>query len=200
MEQYYMQASLILVILACAPFFARFERRKNKAEEIVLIAVLAATAAVSRIPFAGLPSVQPVSFLIMVTAYIFGAHIGFMTGAVAAIVSNMFFGQGPWTIWQMLAWGLVGLVSGALRGTPFMRNRILRVFTGFILGFVFGIIMDFWMILRMGANLGMFVFYFRLSFAFNLAHALSNIFFIIIFFKQLTRILERIKNKYGLLE
>ena len=197
-----MQASLILVLLACAPFFARFELKKNKAEEIVLIAVLAAAAAVSRLPFAGLPSVQPVSFLIMVTAYVFGAQTGFMVGAVAAIVSNIFFGQGPWTIWQMLAWGFVGLTAGALRKTPFMRNFILRIVTGFILGFLFGIIMDVWMILNMGdsLNLSLFIFYFQLSFAFNLAHALSNIFFTVIFFRRLAKILERIKNKYGLCE
>jgi len=197
-----MQASLVLVILACAPFFARFELKKNKAEEIVLIAVLAAAAAVSRIPFAGLPNVQPVSFLVMVAAYVFGAQTGFMVGAVAAIVSNIFLGQGPWTVWQMLAWGSVGLIAGALRKTPFMRNFFLRVCTGFITGFLFGVIMDIWMILRMGGALSFsaFMFYFQLSFTFNLTHALSNIFFIIIFFARLAKILERIKNKYGLLE
>jgi energy-coupling factor transport system substrate-specific component len=197
-----MQTSFIFAILACLPFFIRFKRKKNKAEEIVIIAVLAASAAVSRIPFAGLPNVQPVSFLVMAAAYTFGAETGFMTGAVAAIVSNIFFGQGPWTIWQMLAWGLVGLISGLLRKTPFMQNSVLRILTGFILGFIFGIIMDIWIVLSMGENLNIsaFLLYFSGSFAFNLIHALSNIFFIIIFFKQFTKILERIKNKYGLLE
>lgn len=197
-----MQASLIFAVLACAPFFVRFELKKNKAEEIVLIAILAATAAISRIPFAGLPNIQPVSFLIMVTAYIFGAEIGFMTGAVAAVVSNIFFGQGPWTLWQMLAWGFIGLISGALKKTPFMRNGILRIFTGFILAFIFGMIMDVWIILSVGesVNVSTFLYYFGGSFAFNLMHAFSNVFFIIVFFKHLTKILERIKNKYGILE
>jgi energy-coupling factor transport system substrate-specific component len=102
----------------------------------------------------------------------------------------------------MLAWGFVGLVAGALRKTPFMRVAVLRVFTGFIMGFLFGMVMDVWMILRMGGGLTLsaFIFYYQLSFAFNLSHALSNIFFIIIFFRQFSKILERIKNKYGLLE
>ena len=197
-----MPISLAFAALICISFFVRFERKKNKAEEIVLIAVLAAAAAVSRIPFAGLPSVQPVSFLIMVTAFVFGVHVGFMTGSVAAIVSNIFFGQGPWTIWQMIAWGFVGLAAGMLRKTPFMRNGVLRIFTGFIFGFIFGIIMDIWMILSMGDgfSFSMIMLYFRVGFIFNLAHALSNVFFIVIFFTHLTRILERVKKKYGLLE
>ena len=197
-----MPISLGFAALICISFFMRFERKKNKAEEIVLIAVLAAAAAVSRIPFAGLPSVQPVSFLIMVTAFVFGVHIGFMTGSVAAIVSNIFFGQGPWTVWQMIAWGFVGFATGVLRKTPLMRNGVLRILTGFILGFIFGIIMDIWMVLSMGGgfSFSMMMLYFRVGFIFNLAHALSNVFFIVIFFTHLTRILERVKKKYGLLE
>lgn len=200
-KKYYMQLSVILMILSCAPFFARFEIKDNKAEEIVLIAIMAAAASVSRIPFAALPSVQPVSFLIMVTAYVFGAETGFMTGAIAAIVSNIFLGQGAWTPWQMFSWGIIGFISGILRKTPFMKNRVLRIFLGFAFGFIFGIIMDSWAILSMGENFSFaaLILYSQSAFVLNLMHALSNVFFLAVFFTPLVKILERIKKKYGLL-
>jgi len=202
LNRYYYQTSIFLIALACVPFFARFEFKKNKAEEIVLIAIMAAAAAVSRVPFAALPGVQPVSFLIMVTAYVFGAETGFMTGAVAALVSNIFLGHGPWTPWQIFSWGLIGVVSGALRRTPLMKNGALRALLGFAFGFLFGLIMDFWHVLNFGENISFKVVfaYFRLALPFNLAHALSNAFFILVFFGALVKILERIKKKYGLLE
>ena len=203
--KYYMQLSVIIMILSCVPFFARFEAKDNKAEEIVLIAIMAATASVARIPFTAVPSVQPVTFLIMAAAYVFGAETGFMTGAVAAIVSNIFLGQGAWTPWQMFTWGLVGLISGSLRKTPFMKNQWLRMLTGFVFGFMFGIIMDSWTVLSMLSTEGNFsfellIFYSQTAFLFNLIHALSNVFFLAVFFKPLVKILERIKKKYGLLE
>jgi energy-coupling factor transport system substrate-specific component len=201
MNNYYYQISLIFVALSCVPFFIRFELKKQKAEKIVLIAIMAAAASLSRLPFAGLPGVQPVTFLVMVTAFVFGAETGFMTGAVAAIVSNIFLGHGPWTPWQILSWGFVGLASGILRKTPLMKNGVMRIITGLAFGFIFGMIMDFWFVLNIGGfTLDLLLFAFQMGFLFNLAHALSNAFFILIFFMPLVKILERIKNKYGLLD
>ena len=201
MREYYSQMSVLVIVLSCIPFFARFEYKNNRAEEIVLVAVMAAVASLSRIPFAALPGgVQPVSFIIMVTAFVFGAETGFMTGAVAALVSNVFLGHGPWTPWQIFSWGIIGFASGMLRRTPFMKNWALRLFTGFAFGFVFGVIMDIWTVLNLGENLSFATWfaYFQMAFIFNLAHALSNVFFLALFFAPLVKILERIKRKYGL--
>ena len=142
------------------------------------------------------------SFIIMVTAYVFGAETGFMTGAVAAIVSNLFLGHGPWTPWQIFSWGMVGFITGIIRKTPFMKNGVLRMITGFIFGFMFGMIMDFWTVLNIGENLSFQIWfgYFQAAFIFNLAHALSNVFFLLLFFVPFVKILERIKKKYGLTE
>lgn len=76
------------------PFYIRFEKRAFVSREIVMVAVLAAIAAVSRVPFSIIPSVQPTSFVIIVSAVVFGSEAGFMIGATAAIVSNIFLGQG----------------------------------------------------------------------------------------------------------
>lgn len=108
-DRHYLLLSLVLLCAALLPLFLRLERRKLEPRELVLLAVLAALAAVSRIPFAALPSVKPVSAIVILSAYVFGAEAGFLIGAVAALVSNLYFGQGPWTPWQMFAWGWSGL-------------------------------------------------------------------------------------------
>lgn len=139
-----MVSSLFLLAVIMLPFYIRFERKAFVSREIVLVAVLAAIAAVSRVPFSILPSVQPTSFVIIVSAIVFGSETGFMIGATAAIVSNIFLGQGPWTPWQMFSWGMIGFIAGLLRNTFFMKKLWGRLLYGLIVGFLFGWIMNFW--------------------------------------------------------
>ena len=82
-------------------------------KEIVLVATLAAVAAAGRVLFAGVPGVQPVTVVTVAAGAALGARAGFATGAIAALASNFFLGQGPWTPWQMLAWGMCGLAGAA---------------------------------------------------------------------------------------
>ena len=117
------------------PFYIRFERKAFVSREIVLVAVLAAIAAVSRVPFSILPSVQPTSFVIIVSAIVFGSETGFMIGATAAIVSNIFLGQGPWTPWQMFSWGMIGFIAGLLRNTFLMKKLWGRLLYGLFVDF-----------------------------------------------------------------
>ncbi len=119
-----MLSSLFLLAVIMLPFYIRFERKAFVSREIVLVAVLAAIAAVSRVPFSILPSVQPTSFVIIVSAIVFGSETGFMIGATAAIVSNIFLGQGPWTPWQMFSWGMIGFIAGLLRNTFFYEKAM----------------------------------------------------------------------------
>lgn len=92
----------LLLLAALGIFFASFEGNKVSSREVGVIAVLAALAAVSRVPFAPIAGLQPTTFLVMVSGYVFGARSGFMVGAIAALASNFFMGQGPWTPFQML--------------------------------------------------------------------------------------------------
>ncbi|MGO0732090.1 ECF transporter S component [Bacillus shihchuchen] len=144
MDGYYMLSSLFLLVVIMLPFYIRFERKAFVSREIVLVAVLAAIAAVSRVPFSILPSVQPTSFVIIVSAIVFGSETGFMIGATAAIVSNIFLGQGPWTPWQMFSWGMIGFIAGLLRNTFLMKKLWGRLLYGLFVGFLFGWIMNFW--------------------------------------------------------
>ncbi|MDP4163673.1 MAG: ECF transporter S component [Bacillota bacterium] len=201
----YVEISAGILLLSIVFLLVRFESRKVEARELVLLAVLAAIAVVGRIAFASLPSVKPTTFVIMMSGLVFGAESGFIIGAVAALASNMIFGQGPWTPWQMIAWGLVGYTAGLLRNTAMMRNIWGKIVFGLLWGFLFGWIMNIWGFLALVQTGGTwsihaFVTYFAGSALFDLMHALSNVFFLLVFGKNWLKILTRFKRKYGLLE
>lgn len=184
------------------PFYVRFEKKAFVSREIVLVAVLAAIAAISRVPFSIIPSVQPTSFVIIVSAIVFGSETGFLIGATAALVSNIFLGQGPWTPWQMICWGMMGFSAGLLRHTWMMKTLWGRALFGFIAGFAFNWIMNLWFLIGFLKELtwDTFIKAYITSFYFDLAHALSNVFFLLVFSTSWIKILARFKKKYGILE
>lgn len=200
-EEHYMLASVLFLILTFVPFMIRFERKKISARGLVILAVLAAIAAVSRVPFAPLPSVQPTTFVIIIAGIVFGAESGFVVGALAAIVSNLFLGQGPWTPWQMYAWGMIGLVAGLLRNMWWMKSTSGRLIFGSLAGIIFGWIMNLWIVLGVIQTISWqeVLTIYTASFAFDLAHAISNVFFLLVFANSWIKILTRFKRKYGIL-
>lgn len=201
-DKQYLLISLLIMATTVVPFFLRFEFRQVDGRELVLLAMLAAIAAVGRVPFAALPSVQPTTFVIIVSALVLGAESGFIIGAAAAIVSNIFLGQGPWTPWQMYAWGMTGLVAGSLRDTWWMQKVWGQCLFGFAVGWLFGWFMNLWFLLGFVGDLTKeaFISAYVASIYFDLAHALSNVFFLALFSHQWTKILRRFQRKYGLLE
>ena len=204
-EDYYLYLSLGVALTAILLLVTRFERRQIEARELVLLAVLAAIAAVSRVPFASIPSVQPTTFVIMMAGLVFGAGSGFIIGAVAALASNMILGQGPWTPWQMVAWGLVGFSAGLLRKRKIMQVTWGRILFGIAWGFLFGAIMNLWGLLaftQSGSELdtNILLSYFAGSALFDIMHSVSNVIFLLVFGGVWIKILTRFKRKYGLLE
>ena len=121
---------------------AWLETGPSASKEIALVATLAAVAAAGRVLFVAIPGVQPVTVITVAAGAALGARAGFATGAVAALASNFFLGQGPWTPWQMLAWGGCGAV-GAL-AAPLLRRRIPFALVCCLLGFAFSGLMDLW--------------------------------------------------------
>ena len=114
----------------------------GSAKELTLIATLAAAAAAGRVLFAAVPGVQPVTVIVVVAGAALGLRAGIAVGATAALVSNFFLGQGPWTPWQMLAWGACG-AAGAL-AAPLIRGRLSLAIFCCLLGFGFSAFMDVW--------------------------------------------------------
>src|SRR5688500_164645 len=110
----WLAASLLVLGLALVAGFAWYERAHPTARVLALVAALAALAAIGRIAFAPIPNVKPTTDIVLLAGYVLGGAPGFAVGAVAALASNLFFGQGPWTPWQMAAWGLVGVGGAAL--------------------------------------------------------------------------------------
>ncbi|WP_376774358.1 ECF transporter S component [Paenibacillus eucommiae] len=200
MSEHYLLISVVLIGAAMIPFYIRLERRPANTRELVLIASLAALAAASRVPFASLPSVQPTSFVIIVSAIVFGSEAGFLIGATAALVSNMFFGQGPWTPWQMFGWGMMGFTAGLLQRTFVMQRKWGRVVFGIVWGFIFGWIMNLTYVLGYLSEISWTTILatYAASFYFDLAHALCNAVFLLLFGAAWIRILRRYQVKYGL--
>ena len=182
-ERYFLAFSIAFLILSMFPIYLKFELKALVSREIVFIATLAAIAAISRVPFAPIPSVQPTTFVIMMSAIILGKESGFLIGATAALVSNMFLGQGPWTPWQMFSWGMIGYTAGILRHTFIMKHMSGRLIFGFIWGFLFGWIMNLWFLIGFVRDFSWSAILttYLASFYFDLFHALSNVFFIYFF-------------------
>jgi energy-coupling factor transport system substrate-specific component len=201
----YILPSFGLVVLAIVIILIRFEKRKLEARELVLLAVIAAIAAIGRVPFASIPSVQPTTFIIMMSGFVFGAESGFIIGAVAALASNMILGQGPWTPWQMVAWGLVGMTAGILGKHRYLATMWGRILFGIVWGFLFGWIMNLWSLLafsQAGTELTLktVLLYMTSSAVHDFMHSIANVIFILLFSEFWIKILSRFKKKYGLLE
>jgi len=184
--------TLILVGVLAAGLLI-YDKKRLSTHEIALIATLGAFAGVSRIPFAALPNIQPTTFLVIVSGIVLGPLPGFMVGAIAAIVSNSFLGHGPFTIWQMIAWGLAGGVSGVIYHNKKTPPRLLLAVYCFAWGFLFDYIMNAWHYLNFvfPHTVTTFLAVYSASFFHDLAHATSNAAFSIVFGKDLFVILKR---------
>ncbi len=110
---YYIIITLIL-IYALMIFFVYFEHREHKERELVMISIMCAIAVASRAAFIWVPHFKPMAAVIMICGIGLGAQSGFLVGTLAAFLSNLIFGQGPWTPWQMVAFGIAGLIMGLL--------------------------------------------------------------------------------------
>ncbi|WP_456272911.1 ECF transporter S component [Bacillus sp. AK031] len=201
-QQHYLALSLLIMAASFLPFMISFSARQVMSRELVVIAILASIAAVSRVPFASLPSIQPTTFVIIMAAMVLGPQSGFVVGTLAAIVSNLFLGHGPWTPWQMYAWGMIGLAAGLLGNTRFMQNKIGRCIFGFIAGIAFGWIMNLWFVVGViqDFNWPAIFLYYSTSFYFDLAHAVCNVIFLWVFSAGWMKIIGRFKVKYGLFQ
>ncbi|MCL2881698.1 MAG: ECF transporter S component [Coriobacteriia bacterium] len=200
--RHYYVVSLILVALALGLFALDFERRRPRTRELVLVAVLVALAVASRAAFFMVPQVKPVMAVVIVAGIALGARNGFTIGALTALASNFIFGQGPWTPWQMLAFGLVGCLAGALFAKNRLpRNRWLVAAVGGVATFVlYGLIVDTSSALLFTQNLNWQTAWpiYVAGVPFNAIFAASTAVFLALFGPMLEGALTRVRKKYGL--
>lgn len=192
--------SFLLALLACLPFYLSFERRKNQTAELVLIAVMIALAVLGRVIFAPLPGISPVTAVAALTALSFGPASGFLVGSLSAVVSNVLFGQGPWTPFQMMAWGLTGYAAGILGKHNLLGGRFQLAVFGFCSGIAFSLIMDVWTVLALGEGFqgSRYLAILATAAPFTLIYGISNAAFLVLLRQPVGRRLERIRKKYGL--
>ncbi|ATW27582.1 ECF transporter S component [Candidatus Formimonas warabiya] len=189
--------SVIIVGLALFTFFRRFEHQDISAKEVVLTAALASLAAIARVPFAVIMSLQPTTFLVMISGYVFGPQTGFMVGALAALVSNFFLGQGPWTPWQMFCWGMCGVGAALLGSHAKGYQPVAFAILGGASGYLFGWVMNIWHWVSFiyPLNWETFLATYALSFPFDTVHAAGNVAFSLVFGRSFYQILLRFKKK-----
>lgn len=139
--------TLVVVLGALAVFVAGYERSRPGLRQIMPTVVLAALAAAGRIIFAPIPDFKPVSAICILAGATLGRRNGFMVGALAALSSNFFFGQGPWTPWQMYAWGLIGYLAGVLEQAGLMGRRWVVLGLGFLSAMLYGLLLNGWYVI-----------------------------------------------------
>ncbi len=202
-DRKYYFISLLILAYSMIPFFMVFEGKKPRAREIIIIAVLIAIAVIGRAAFFMVPQFKPVIAIVIIAGACLGSQAGFMTGAMTAFVSNFFFGQGPWTPWQMFALGLIGLLSGYFieKGLLKERRNSLMVFGALATVFIYGGLVDLWTIFGMGTGEGLLqwaISVYTLALPFNLINAAATVIFLYFLAKPMIEKIDRIKIKYGL--
>ena len=202
-KKYYF-ISLLIILETMIPFGFAFENRKPKARELVIISALCAIGVAGRTAFFMLPQFKPVAAIVIISGVAFGGETGFLVGAITAFVSNFFFGQGPWTPWQMFSFGIIGFLAGIMFQKGILRKTKtdMCVF-GFVATFViYGGIMNpasviMW---QSNININMVLSSYVMGMPFDFIHAVSTVFFLFFAAEPMLEKLERIKIKYGLIE
>jgi energy-coupling factor transport system substrate-specific component len=192
-------ASFVLLGAALAVGFGWYERTHPSARVLALVATLAALAALGRIAFAPLPNVKPTTDIVLISGYVLGGAPGFAVGAVAALASNLFFGQGPWTPWQMAAWGGVGLAGAGLArvaGRELTRIPLATACAVASLGFGAVMNLHLWVTYSGDHTAAKLAAVFATSLPFDVAHATGSALFCLAFGPALVHALSRYRRRF----
>nr|WP_312577121.1 energy-coupling factor transporter ATPase [Sedimentibacter sp.] len=203
-DRKYYFISLLIIIETMIPFAMIFEGRNPQARELLILAVLCAIGVAGRAAFFMLPQFKPVAAMIIISGVAFGGESGFLVGTTTMFISNMLFGQGPWTPWQMFAMGIIGFLAGVLfRKGLLRRDSIsLAVFGGISVFLVYGGIMNPASIIIFQSNITwpMIVASWIMGVPFDLIHAGATAFFLLLIGEPMLEKLDRVKTKYGLVK
>ena len=202
-QNYYLLS--VLVMLECMlPFFMVFEGRKPQARELVVIAVLCALGVAGRAAFFMLPQFKPVMALTIIAGVAFGGETGFLVGAMTMLASNFLFSQGPWTPFQMFSMGIIGFLAGVLFRKGWLRRSrgALCVYGAIAAVVIYGGIMNPASALMYSQEVRwkVLVTYYITGFPMDCVHAAATVLFLLVLAEPMLEKLDRIKEKYGLVE
>ena len=198
-DRQYTFISLFIAIVSCVAAILSFESKKHTGAKIVLIAVMVALSVASRFLFAPVPFFKPVTAIVIVAAIYLGQEAGFMVGAFSALLSNFYFGQGPWTPFQMVIWGLIGFLAGFF--CEFLKKKkLLLSLYGVLAGICYSFLMDTWSVMWLDGTFSASrsIASIVIAFPVTLVYIISNVVFLLVLAQPLGKKLERIRVKYGL--
>jgi energy-coupling factor transport system substrate-specific component len=189
--------ALVAMVLVVVSVFVSFEEGRATAHEVAVVAMLSAASIGLRVAFAALPSVQPSTFIILAAGVVYGPRSGFMVGALTALVSNLFLGQGLWTPFQMFGWGMAGACGGLVgRAWPDV-GRWGLVALGLVWGFLYGWITNISQLFFVGeVTWRAVLLIYGASVPFDAVHAASNAIFAWLFADEVLWALRRYRRRF----
>ena len=195
----WLAAILVLLGATLVIGFVWYERSRPAAQVVALVAVLAALAAAGRVALSPIPNVVPTTDIALISGYALGGAPGFAVGSLAALVSNFWLGQGPWTPWQMAGWGMTGVLGAAVAVASGRRlGRLgLAVICAFA-GFAYGALLDLSLMVTYGGeqSLERFLAISGRGLPFNIAHAAGNFTLALVAGPSLVRMLGRYRERF----
>lgn len=193
-EKRHLIISFGVAVLALFLFISGFERKQTGARRMVIISVMTALCIAGRF----IPFFKPITALTVLTAIYLGGESGFLVGALAAMLSNFYFGQGPWTPFQMLAWGMIGLLAGYL-SAPLKKSRGFLLVYGVLSGVAYSFVMDVWTVMWYDSAFRWELYASAIITALphTALYGVSNFIFLWFLARPFGEKLERVRLKYG---
>ncbi len=194
-SDHYALVSFLMVVLALILFLSGFEKKEIGTRRMILVSVMTALSVAGRM----LPLLKPITALTVLSAMYLGSEAGFLVGALSAVLSNFIMGQGPWTPFQMFAWGIIGYLAGLL-AKPLLKSRALLYAYGLLSGLAYSMLLDIWTVVwtYQEFTLKEYAAAMTTALPYTVLYAVSNLLFLMLFAKPIGDKLSRIRIKYGL--
>lgn len=195
----YFVISLVIAAAIIVILLLSYGRKNDSAHKLALLSCMTAISVFGRAAFAGIPFFKPVTAIVIICGIHLGAESGAVCGVLSAFLSNFLFTQGPWTPFQMLIWGIIGLFSGLLKDTLKEKPFSLYIWGG-ITGILFSLFMDIWTTLwwDRAFNFDRYLALIVTALPVTLIYCVSNVVFLVLLAKPLGKKIHRIKVKYGI--
>ncbi|MEZ4357855.1 MAG: DUF6580 family putative transport protein [Eubacteriales bacterium] len=193
--------SLLVVLTALITFFAFFEFKHIRARDLMPIVCLTALSVAGRMIFVAIPNFKPVLAIAIIAGICFSRESGFLVGALSALISNMFLGQGVWTPWQMYAWGMVGYLAGVLNDSGFFKKNLYIYIFSVMAAMLSNFLLNTWYIFSFitPITIKSALAAYALALPFDISFAVSSLFFLILILVPWKNRLFRIKQKYDIM-
>ena len=203
-DRLYLIASVVLIVLAIVIFVRSFERKKPGTKDVVLLSVMISLGVVGRLVFFMIPQFTPCAAIVIITGIMLGKQAVFLSGVMTAFISDMFFGMGPWTLWQMIGFGLIGLISAIIFNQERIEKmggfaKLILCTYGFLVTFLlYGLLMDTATVFMVTdkPKLSTFIATYSAGIVFNMIHGISTFIFLYLMANPLSKKIKRILIKY----